>query len=190
MTVSFETPPSDEPPEAIALFGEEVRVAGETMLAWCAALHPERGQPQTLNEGVGILTDRRLCFYTLAGAATDIFSIPVTEPALSYSPRAGDPLIGDFRTAEARLMLFIPAIHLARFEKLLGTLARLRDAQAKLTDAHIKLDLMPPVLEGEGTSAAYQLMRLAELLGMGLLTEPEYWNHNQQMIARWQQISN
>ena len=113
-------------------------------------------------------------------------SVPVTGPVLRYQPNVdGDSLYARFETDAGTLAFTVEGEEeQAHFGNLLGNLADLREAQAKLAEAGLDPGFVSPAQEGadEGVSAAYQLIRLKEMLNRGLLGEIEFMIERMRMI--------
>lgn len=161
--------------DLVAAFEAKRREPGETVLASVAADGVHR-------EGVAILTDRRLCFYGKGLPGTRLDDISVRGETLRYQPSQNhEGLTARFETDAGALVFTVASAEAgAALGLLLGKLRDLRDAQQDLAEA----GYAPPPATGEETlSAEYRLVRLKELLTLGVLDEGDHGERRQRMIA-------
>ena len=134
--------------------------------------------------GVAILTDRRLCFVGAAGCT----SLSMLGEELRYVPGPGEPPEARFETEEGALAFEVHGPEeQAHLGNLLGNLADLREARAKLQRMGVDYRFVSPAREGaeEGVSAIYQLMRLKELLNKGVFGEMDFALERTMMVQRF-----
>ena len=169
-------------------FKQHCRAAGESVLAWVEGMLPGApGGPAV--HGTAILTDRRLCFYAQDDGQSPSASISMTRDELRYEPPSGAEHRVTFRTEPADLAFIIPdPTEQAQFPIFLGNVSELRLAQRHLFEAGLDGTFISPPREDatEGLSAAYQLMRLKELMNKGMLSEGECDLERMRMIKRFE----
>ena len=158
----------------VAAFEAAERQSGESVLSWVLA-----------EGGTAILTDRRLCH--VAGGAVSR-CVTVTGAILRYRPSVeGERILAAFETDDGPFEFLVEgAEERSHLGNLLGNLAELREALGKLEQAGIDPLFVSPPTEagGEGVSAAYQLIRLKEMLNQGLFSEIEFLMQRTVMVGR------
>jgi hypothetical protein len=160
--------------DLVAAFEARRREPGETVLAWATADSVHR-------EGAAILTDRRLCFYGKGLPGTRLENVSVRGETLRYIPsQSHEGLTARFETDDEVLVFTVASAEAgAALGALLGKLRDLREAQEALAEAGY---VPPPPAAEETPSAEYRLLRLRELLTMGVLGEAEYELQRARMI--------
>ena len=158
----------------VEAFEASERERGESVLSWVLA-----------EGGTVILTDRRLC-HVAAGAVARC--VTMTGATLRYQPTvAGERIRAAFETDDGPIEFVVDgAEERGHLGNLLGNLAELREALGKLEQAGIDPRFVSPPREagGEGVSAAYQLIRLKEMLNQGLFSEIEFLMQRTVMVGR------
>lgn len=161
------------------------RAPGESVLCWVVATGGD-GDPAP---GVAVLTDRRLCLHHASLPEASRREVPVLGKVLRYAPVVdGDFLRATFETDGGPLSFVVEGETERRhFENLLGNLKDLRDAQDRMEMSGLDPAFVSPPREGEseGVSALYQLMRLRELMNLGILGEMDFALERTMMIQRF-----
>ena len=160
------------------------RAAGESVLAWVLATG--EGDPA---QGVAVLTDRRLCLHRASLSDDPGREVPVLGQVLRYDPIVdGDRLVARFETDGGPLSFVVEGETERRhFDNFLGNLAELREAQARMERSGLDPTFVSPPREGaeEGVSALYQLIRLKELLNLGILGEVDFALERTMMVQKF-----